>query len=59
MPDNGEPFFCTTGCHTGSFADFDHFCDVMNVTEDELPEAFAAWLGRRFDWDGRYERIES
>jgi hypothetical protein len=55
MPDS--PFVCP-GCHTGDFADFDHFCDVLNVQDHELPHAFAAWLANRTDWDGRYEKVD-
>lgn len=46
-PNDGEPYVCTTGCHTGDFADFDHFCDVTGVTTDETPAAFAVWLSGR------------
>lgn len=53
-----DPFMCD-GCHTGDFADFDHFCDVLNVTTDELPQAFAAWLGGTMNWDGDYGPIPS
>jgi hypothetical protein len=28
---------------------FDEFCERLNVTTEELPHAFAAWLGRSFD----------
>lgn len=52
-----DPFVCT-GCHSGDFADFDHFCDALDVTTEELPHAFAAWLGHRTGWDGRYEEIK-
>lgn len=50
---NEDPFNCG-GCHSGSFADFDHFCDVLGVTDEELPHAFAAWLGGVTTWDGQY-----
>lgn len=52
-----EPFVCTSGCHGGDFADFDHFCDVMQVKTDELGQAFAAWLNRTTGWDGKATRI--
>ena len=48
-----DPFKCL-GCHSGDFAAFDHFCDVLNVTDDEVPHAFAAWLGGTTTWDGKY-----
>jgi hypothetical protein len=37
---------------------FDEFCERLNVTPDEYPHAFAAWLDRNYDWDGRYERVD-
>lgn len=49
------PFDCP-GCHAGSFADFDHFCDALEVKDEQLPHAFAAWLGRRTSWGGAYGR---
>ena len=36
---------------------FDEFCARLHVTADELPHAFAAWLGP--NWDGRYERVDN
>ncbi len=51
-----DAFNCT-GCHSGPFAEFDHFCDVLEVKNDELPQAFAAWLGDKYDWDGEYEKV--
>ncbi len=35
---------------------FDEFCDRLKVTDAETPHAFAAWLGKNFNWDGRYEK---
>ena len=32
------------GCHTGDFADFDHYCDDAGIEPGEAPVAFAAWL---------------
>lgn len=52
-----EPFTCP-GCHDGDFADFDHFCDAMNVPMEETGIAFAAWLGGRYDWDGDYGPVK-
>ena len=37
-------FTCSGECHSGDWADFDHFCDVIGVTEDETPVAFAIWI---------------
>jgi len=51
-----EPFDCP-GCHDGDIPDFDHFCDVLDVTEEETPIAFAAWLGRNYDWNGGFEKV--
>ncbi len=52
-----HPFTCDTGCHTSDVADFDHFCDTLDVQDHETPHAFAAWLGGRTGWDGRYEPV--
>lgn len=54
---NEDPFGCD-GCHEGSFSDFDHFCDVLNVTDEEAPHAFAAWLGHETKWNGEYGFVE-
>lgn len=48
-----DPFRCE-GCHDGDFADFDHYCDVLEVPMDMTPHAFAAWMAGRFDWKGNY-----
>lgn len=48
-----DPFRCP-GCHDGDFPDFDHYCDTLNVPQDKAPQAFAAWLAGRFDWQGTY-----
>lgn len=52
-----EPFTCS-GCHDGDMADFDHFCDALDVEDHEVPHALAAWLGGHLDWDGRYHLNE-
>ena len=52
-----DPFNCP-GCHTGDFAGFDHFCDVLDVTSEETPHAFAAWLGHKTGWDEDYGKVE-
>ena len=48
-----DPFVCT-GCHDGDFSGFDHFCDALDVKTEELPQAFAAYLGGITGWDGEY-----
>lgn len=53
-----DPFNCE-GCHTGDFHEFDHFCDVLEVQQHELPHAFAAWLANKTTWDGKYTKVES
>ena len=52
-----DPFGECDGCHDGDFPEFDHFCEALQVTAEEAPHAFAAWLGHRTGWDGRYERV--
>ena len=51
-----DPFTCP-GCHGGDFPDFDHYCDVLGVTIEEAPIAFAAFLGGKYDWDGEYGEV--
>jgi hypothetical protein len=48
-----EPI-CTGSCHSGDFRDFDHYCDSVNATDEEVPIAFAAWLNAITGgkWDG-------
>ena len=41
-----EPFVCP-GCHSGDFADFDHYCDALGIQDDKVPGAFAEWLAGR------------
>lgn len=48
-----DPFVCLD-CHDGDFAGFDHFCDALDVQTSELPHAFAAYLGHKTGWDGKY-----
>lgn len=38
---------------------FDEYCDDNNITEDETPMAYAAWLNLSYGWDGKAERVES
>lgn len=35
---------CPGGCHSGDFADFDHYCDDAGIKPGDEPVAFAAWL---------------
>lgn len=57
-PDSLDPFDCPGHeCHSGQWAEFDHFCDALSVQTDELPHAFAAFLGHRTGWDGRYSQL--
>lgn len=49
---------CLTGCHSGGFADFDHYCDVAGIQPGEEGPAFAAWLNALTGWDGKAERLE-
>ena len=57
MTEQPDPFVCN-GCHGGDFPEFDHFCDVLKVTDDEAPHAFAAWLANKTTWDGRYSEVD-
>lgn len=61
MPEQGgfkiEPR-CPGGCHDGSFADFDHYCDAAGIKAGEEGPAFAAWMNALADWDGDCERVE-
>jgi hypothetical protein len=53
-----DPFTCPgPECHDGQFAGFDHFCDVLDVEDHELPHAFAAYLSGTTEWDGDYRRV--
>ena len=45
---NIDPFLCP-GCHSGDFAGFDHFCDKLNISDNELGPAFSIWLEGRYD----------
>lgn len=38
------------------FADFDRFCEEHNITEDETPAAFGAWLAGK-GWDGKMVEV--
>lgn len=45
-------------CHSGDWADFDHFCDVNGIAMEDTGQAFAAWMHHRTGWDGDAERIK-
>ena len=56
---SANPFRCN-GCHGGDIADFDHYCDVLDIPADKGPEAFGCWLkGIYPDWGGDYSPIEN
>ena len=40
-------------------ADFDRYCEEHQITDEEAPIAFAAWLHEITggEWDGKAERI--
>lgn len=40
------------------FDDFDRFCAEHNITDDELPVAFAAWLNELTGWDGPMGEVD-
>lgn len=48
-----------SGCHTGDFADFDHYCDANSIAMEDTGPALAAWLNLRTGWDGEASRVES
>ena len=52
-----HPFTCDTGCHSGDFADFDHYCETQGFADGEQGEAFGHWLAGRFKIDVRGERL--
>ena len=57
---NQDPFNCPgPECHSGDFAGFDHFCDVLDVPMDKSHIAFAAYLGHIIDWDGEYQELRA
>ena len=39
------------------FADFDAYCEANNITEDEAPMAFAAFLNQETGWDGDVKEV--
>jgi len=57
MSEKREPFVCTTGCHSGSFADFDHYFEVEGWSDGEEGEAFGHWLAGRFRIDVVGQRL--
>ena len=46
------------GITSDAFADFDAYCEANNITEDEAPMAFAAFLNLRTGWDGEATKVE-
>lgn len=57
-PDKFEPR-CPGKCHSGDFADFDHYCDSAGIKPGEEPAAFAAWLNACTGWDGKMGQVSS
>ena len=41
------------------FAEFDAYCEENNISEDEAPIAFAAFLNQRSGWDGEVRKVEA
>ena len=39
------------------FAAFDAYCEANNISEDETPMAFAAFLNLRTGWDGEATKV--
>lgn len=35
------------------FEDFDRYCEEHDITDDEVPAAFAAWMNLETGWDGQ------
>lgn len=35
---------CPGTCHSGQFADFDHYCDSAKIAPGDEGPAFGAWL---------------
>lgn len=48
---------CPGDCHSGDFRDFDHYCDAKQITDDEVPAAFGAWMNALNGWDGTMSRV--
>jgi hypothetical protein len=42
---------------TDTFKDFDKFCTQNNIQQEELGQAFAAFLNRKTGWDGKGEKM--
>lgn len=45
-----EPFTCP-GCHSGDFADFDHYFEVEGWEDGQEGDAFGCWLAGKFKID--------
>ena len=39
------------------FEDFDAYCEANNITDEEAPMAFAAFLHLRTGWDGEATKV--
>lgn len=48
---------CPGDCHSGPWADFDHYCDVAGIRPGEEGPAFAAWMNALTGWDGDCGRV--
>lgn len=48
---------CTDGCHSGPWADFDHYCDTAGIKDGEEGAAFGAWLNASTGWDGEMGQV--
>jgi len=40
------------------FASFDAYCEENNISEEETPTAFAAFLNLETGWDGEARRVD-
>ena len=41
------------------FEDFDAYCEANNITDEEAPMAFAAFLYLRTGWDGEAKPVSA
>ena len=44
-------------CYDFEVATFDHYCDENNITPNEAPAAFAAFLNLTTGWDGEMRQV--
>ncbi len=40
------------------FEEFDRFCDEHKITDDEVGQAFAAFLNLKTGWDGEADVVD-